>query len=121
MGSAVAVVLRRLEPRAVIMVEHEMLTLITNHIRNSLQVLCVLRDHERTRVQRNDHSGGIHVSTLIEHSPRILSDRYLNIRRILALVIGGAVRPAYIDRVIRVIQPPAVAVLSGNRKKVRQP
>src|SRR5689334_14483808 len=120
MSTASAVVSGFRIPASVIVIEDQMLAFVSDDIGYTIEILCVLRDHEGHRTERHDHSRSVNKSTLIILRSGVLSRSNSDIRRVLPGAITIAVCISNENGICGVVQIPRVPVLASDCKKIRQ-
>ena len=120
MAAAAAVIHGRRITLPVIVIEDQVLALVSNDIRDAFQLLCVFGDQKGARVVADDHSGRVNETTLIVDRTRILGCTDGDVRRISAFAILGPISTCYVDRIIGIIQASAVTVLVRENKEVSE-
>jgi hypothetical protein len=118
MAAAATVVCGTLVETTVVVVKNEVLAFISDDVRNPLPVALVFGDDESCRVEREDHSRRINITTLIVTAAGVLSGGDSNVRGVLSRTVFAAIGPRDKDSVVAIVQAIAISVTLSHSEEL---
>src|SRR5512132_281852 len=118
MAAAATVVCGTLVETTVVVVKNEVLAFISDDVRNPPPVALVFGDDESCRIEREDHSRRINITTLIVTAAGVLSGGDSNVRGVLSRTVFAAIGPRDKDSVVAIVQAIAISVTLSHSEEL---